>query len=228
MPRGVYSGYPRLDTLFEDKDSLKFDWKMTRPDAKKIIWAPHWSINNGTKYATFQWNWRFMYEFAKAHPETSWVVKPHPNLFFSALESGVFPSTVAFEEYLKAWNDLSNAQVYTGAYYHAIFVTSDGMILDSASFIAEYQYAHKPMIFLTREGEQFNEIGSGILNNSYLVDGRDLNGIATLMQKVFIEGDDPKRSAREKFFDEYLNYYKHNGMTASEFIYKNIRNELES
>lgn len=228
MPRGLYSGLPKLDAFFADIKKIKFDWKMTQRNAKKIIWAPHWSINGGAKYATFQWNWRFMYEFAKAHPETSWVVKPHPHLLHSAVESGVFSSTAAFEEYLKAWNDLPNAQVYTGAYYHAIFTTSDGMILDSGSFIGEYQYVHKPMIFLTRESEQFNEIGREILNVSYLVDGRDLNGIAKLMQKIFIEGGDPKRSVREEFFDKYLNYYKHNGMTASEFIYKNIRDELES
>ena len=228
MQRGVCSGYPKLDVFFKDKNNLRFYWKTARPDAKKIIWAPHWSINEGVKYSTFQWNWRFMYEFAKAHHEISWIVKPHPNLLFSAVKSGVFSSTAAFEEYLKAWNDLPNAQVYTGAYYHAIFTTSDGMILDSGSFIAEYQYVHKPMIFLTRESEQFNEIGREILNVSYLVDGRDLNGIAKLMQKIFIEGGDPKHSVREEFFDKYLNYYKHNGMTASKFIYKNIRDELES
>ena len=53
--------------------------------------------------------------------------------------------------YLQAWNDLPNAQVYTGAYYQALFATSDGMIQDSGSFIVEYQYVDKPMIFLTRD-----------------------------------------------------------------------------
>ena len=227
MPRGVFSGYPRLDTLFEDE--LKFDWKMTRPDAKKIIYAPHWSIKGtpGIEFSTFQWNYKFMYEFAKAHPEISWVVKPHPTLLFSAVESGVFPSAEAFEEYLQAWNDLPNAQVYTGAYYHAVFATSDGMIHDCGSFIGEYQYVNKPMIYMTRDTQKFNEIATKILSVSYTVDGRDLDGIAALMQKIFIDGEDPKRSVREKFFDEYLNYYKRNGMSASEFIYRNIRDELK-
>ncbi|MBR0061952.1 MAG: hypothetical protein IJP68_10795, partial [Selenomonadaceae bacterium] len=44
MPRGVVSGLPKLDTFFKDKSQISFAWKMTRPDAKKIIWAPHWSI----------------------------------------------------------------------------------------------------------------------------------------------------------------------------------------
>ena len=226
MPRGLYSGYPRIDIFFDKAPDFHFDWKMARPDAKKIIYAPHWSINGVTNYATFQWNCKFMYEFAKAHPEISWVVKPHPALFFSAVTEKVFPTSAAFENYLKQWNDLPNAQVYTGAYYQTIFATSDGMIHDSGSFIAEYQFVNKPMIFLTREGEKFNDLGKAILNVSYLVDGKDLDGIAALMQKVFIDGEDTKSAERKKVFDKYLNYPKLNGMLASEFIYKNIADEL--
>ena len=172
--------------------------------------------------ATFQWNYQFMYEFAKAHLEISWILKPHPNLLFSAVSGKVFPSTEAFQEYLQKWNDLPNAQVYTGAYYQAIFATSDGMIHDCGSFTAEYQYVDKPMIYLTREGSKHNELGNEILNASYLVDGKDLEGIAAMIQRVFIEGDDYKSAERKEVFDKYLNYPKANGMLASEFIYKNI------
>ena len=138
VPRGVVSGLPKLDLFFNDTSQIKFAWKMTRPDAVKIIWAPHWSMNYGVFYSTFQHNYKFMYEFAKSHPETSWVVKPHPRLMEAAVETEIFPSVAAYEAYLQAWNDLPNAQVFTGAYYQEIFATSDGMILDSLSFIAEY------------------------------------------------------------------------------------------
>ena len=166
MPRGIYSGYPRTDIFFEKGANFNFNWKMVRPDAKKIIYAPHWSINGVTKYATFQWNYEFMYEFAKAHPEISWVLKPHQSLFFSAVKEGVFPSLEAFKAYLQKWDDLPNAQVYTGAYYQDIFATSDGMIHDSGSFIAEYQFVDKPMIYLTRKGTVYNDLGNEILNIS--------------------------------------------------------------
>ena len=226
MPRGLYSGYPKTDIFFDKNVKFHFDWKMTRPDAKKIIYAPHWSINSNANYATFQWNFKFMYEFAKTHPEISWVFKPHPNLLFSAITEKVFPSAEAFKEYLQEWDNLPNALFYTGAYYQDIFATSDGMILDSCSFLVEYQFVDKPMIFLTRAGEQFNKIGEAILKASYTVDGRDLNGIAELMQKVFIEGKDDKAAKRKKVFDEYINYPKYTGMLASEFIYKNIADEF--
>ena len=101
------------------------------------------------------------------------------------------------------------------------------MIHDSGSFIAEYQYTHKPMIYLRRDTQQFNDLGAAILNASYLVDGRDLKKIGELMQAIFIEGNDPLFEKRQKLFDEQLNYFKYNGMTASEFIYRNIAEEFK-
>ena len=216
-----------MDIFFKKDVDFHFDWKMARPDAKKIIYAPHWSINRGVRQATFQWNYKFMYEFAKSHSEISWVVKPHPSLFFSAVETNIFPSHESFKEYMQKWNDLPNAKVVTGGYYQALFATSDGMIHDCSSFIAEYQYVDKPMIFLTRAGEKFNELGKAILNISYCVDGQDLDGIAAMIQRVFIEGNDDKAAERRELFDKYLNYPKANGMLASEFIYKSISQDLK-
>lgn len=226
MPRGIYSGYTKLDAFYDDKDNLTFDWKMTRPDSKKIIWAPHWSISSGIFYATFQWNYKFMYEFAKAHPEISWVVKPHPMLFASAVGHGVFPNEEAFNQYLKAWNDLPNAKVFSGPYYQGLFASSDGMIMDCGSWIGEYQYTHKPMIFLTRDTQTFNQLGNELMKVLYRVDGKNLPAIAALMQKVFIDGKDDMFEARMNFFDKHFNYFKTNGMTAAEFIFKTVAKEL--
>ena len=226
MPRGLISGYPKLDAFFDERTTFHFNWKTIRPDAKKIIYAPHWSIDGGVNFATFQHNCKFMYEFAKSHAEISWVVKPHPNLLFSAVKTGLFKSTADFEAYLRAWDELPNAQVVTGGYYLDIFATSDGMIHDSGSFIAEYQFTHKPMIFLTRDTQEFNELGRKILDAAYCVDGRDLNGIAALMKRIFIDGDDFKRDERRKVFDERLNYFKRNGVTASEFIFRHIADKF--
>jgi len=229
MPRGLYSGYPRMDIFFKPDTKFHFDWKMARPDAKKIIWAPHHSIKGDTSitYATFQWNWKFMYEFAKANPAISWIFKPHPWLLYKAVREKVFPSAAAFQKYLQMWDELPNAMVYTGGYYQDIFATSDGLIHDCGSFSAEYQYMDKPMIYLTRPEQNHNKLGKEILNASYLVDGKDLKGIAELLQRLFIEGKDDKAAERKKVFDKYLNYPKTNGMLASEFIYKSISDEFK-
>ena len=226
--RVIYSGYPKMDIFFRKDANFKFNWKIVHPKAKKIIWAPHHSIvNNGPLFATFQWNYKFMYEFAKAHPETSWIVKAHTHLPKKVIVSKLFPNIESYKEYIQKWEDLPNAQVYMGAYYQSIFATSDGMIQDCGSFIAEYQYVDKPMIYLTRDTQKFNELGNEILKASYTVDGQDLDAIAAMIQRVFIEGDDYKAAERKAVFEKYLDYYKANGMLASEFIYKNIADELK-
>ncbi|MBR0061021.1 MAG: CDP-glycerol glycerophosphotransferase family protein, partial [Selenomonadaceae bacterium] len=127
----------------------------------------------------------------------------------------------------QAWDDLPNARVYTGAYYQDVFATSDGMIHDSCSFTAEYQYANKPMIYLTRDTQKFNKLGEEILKISYLVDGKDFDAIAAMIQRVIIEGDDYRAADRKKVFDKYLNYPKMNGMLASEYIYRSIADALK-
>ena len=145
----------------------------------------------------------------------------------AAIQRGLFPSVEAYNEYLQKWNDLPNAQVFTGGYYQEIFATSDGMIHDSCSFIAEYQYTNKPMIYLmNNDEEEFTELGKKILDVSYIVDGKNLEQIAAALQKIFIEGNDPLKAKRKRIFDEELNYKKFNGMLASDFIYKNIADEL--
>lgn len=227
MERGYYCGHPKMDRFFSGI-SMDFTWKQSLKNAKKIIYAPHWSINGGPKinYSTFHYNYNFIYNYAKEHPETSWIFKPHPQLMYTAVSTGVFPSIEAFQEYLNKWNDLPNAMVYTGAYYHPIFSTSDGMITDSGSFMAEYQYTHKPMLHLDRETQKYNDLGNALMKVLYHVDGRDFDGIANFIETVLLQNKDDLYNARMQLFDEYLNYKKNNGMLASEFIYNTINNEL--
>ena len=217
----LYSGQPKFDYFLRERDE-RFEWKEAQPNSVKIIYAPHWTINVGMKLATFQFNHEFFYEYAKAHPETSWVFKPHPNLLFAAVEEKIFPNSEAFEEYLRKWDELPNASVVTGAYYQSIFASSDGMILDSASFLYEYQYTHKPLLFLTRGTQNFIELGEKLMQVLYRADGRDLNGIAKFIDEVLIKKRDSMSGVRQKFFDQYLNYVKDNGMTASQYIFNTI------
>lgn len=227
--RLVYSGLPKMDQFFNAEPS-KFEWKEARPNSTKIIWAPHWSIKGmkNLRLATFQWNYKFMYEYAKTHPETSWVFKPHPNLAYAVVDTGIFPTTEAFEDYLRMWAALPNAKVSAVGYYQDIFETSDGMILDSGSFIAEYQYTHRPMLFLMRKETTFSELGRAIIDANYHVDGKDFDGIKNFIENVLIKKNDTQLETRNKVFDEELNYLKDNGMLASEKIFRTIDDAFQS
>ena len=107
-----------------------------------------------------------------------------------------------------------------------LFMTSDAMILDCSSFTAEYQYTHKPLLFLTRDTQKFSPLVDELMKVLYRVDGRDTDGIARFIKDVVIGRNDPMSEARRKFFDANFNYMKDNGMPAGEFIFKNIDREL--
>lgn len=219
--QGVYTGYPKMDEFYINKKS-DFTWKSDCDKPFKIIYAPHWSINAGINISTFHYNCHFMYEFAKKHNNISWVFKPHPNLLFSAVTSGVFKTAEDFNAYLKKWDDLPNAQVITGGYYQDIFKSSDAMILDSCSFISEYQYVHKPMLFLDRNNISYNKYGLELIHGIYRVDGRDFYGIADFVENVIIRGNDIRKEKRDAVFAKYMDYKQRNGMLASEMIFKHI------
>lgn len=216
------SGHPKMDAVYKHKNAEYRKWKLVRADAKKIIWAPHWSISAGVFFATFQYNYEFFYQYAKSHPETSWIVKPHPNLLFSAVENKIFSSEMEFHEYLAKWDDLPNACVETGAYYQDMFITSDAMILDSASFTMEYQYTGKPLLFLTRDTQKFNEIGNALMQVLYRADGRSFADIEQFIENVVVKSNDTMRETREDFFCKNLDYAKKNGKTASQYIFDKI------
>ena len=102
------------------------------------------------------------------------------------------------------------------------------MIHDSCSFIAEYQFTHKPMIFLLNDpAEQFTALGKKILEVSYIVDGKNHEQIAAAVQKIFIDGCDTMKAERLRVFDALLNWRKRNGVSASEFIFNAVAEDLQ-
>ena len=150
------SGYPKMDYIFSQKLEYK-GWKMRNPDALKIIFAPHWTIYTKRGVSNLRYNYEFMLNYAKAHPDTtSWVFKPHPALMWEAYGEGVllkeqaiFPTKEDWQRYLDEWNNLPNARVELDTYMD-IFQSSDCMIYDSQSFHMEYIYSQKPSLYLWR------------------------------------------------------------------------------
>lgn len=214
----VYSGYPKLDRLtsfFAGKENGNDDEKKM---GGRFIYAPHHSINEVPFFSTFAENGQFMLDMARKRNDIFWTFKPHPLLGKSTIKNGIFDEA-GFEEYANAWANLPHSEISFGDYMDS-FILSDGLILDSVSFLAEYCYTNKPMLFLAREGERFNEFGQEMMKNIYSVEGTNTKAIEEFVDDPYSK--DTLRRARKAFFDKYLNYYKTNGMLAGEFIYKDI------
>lgn len=229
----VFSGYVKMDYFYEKREwceeAVRKIWKI--PEGKKVcemrrvIVAPHHAIAGygGILLSTFPKNAHFLLYLAqKYRNQISFVFKPHPNLRLRAVEAGVFESYEAYDAYLKAWDLLPNAKVVQEGGYLDIFDTSDGMIMDSASFLAEYLYVNKPLLFLKRSEQAFNRLGAELIKAYDTVWGEDYCGIERFLQEVILDGKDRKKQDRESIWKDNLDYMGVNRCRASEFVYDDI------
>lgn len=196
----------------------------------KIVYAPGYMLGIPEEnFSTFISNSEMLYEYAKNHPNTtSWVYRPHPALGESLVGAKAIKNMNEYLEYERKWEELDNARVISGGDYFHIFNTSDGMILDSISFVSSYQYIGKPLLFLEQNEKLYNPYGQKIMQVIYKVKGNDLEGIKKFIEEVLIGKKDTMIETRKKFFEEYLDYYTYNGNhLASEFIYRDIIQHLK-
>lgn len=233
----VYSGYPKMDYFLDSRsfgdEEISEIWKVPAgidPDKmKRVIIAPHHSIlpSAGLAFATFHKNLWFLIYLAKKYTDkVSFLFKPHPNLRARVVQSQVFENVEAYDAYLEEWNKLPNARVMLEEDYRSAFATSDGMIMDSCSFVAEYTYVDKPFLFLRRDEQIFDPLGEIIMRAHYAEQGEDYFRIERFLQEVILEGKDTKREQRREIFCEELDYYSKNGCKASEYIYRDLCLEL--
>ena len=227
-----YTGYPKMDKFYQyEKDGEgiwgKLEKKSGNRKAKRIIYAPHHSIEDEgiVSFSTFQYNYRFMLELAKKYKnETIWIIKPHPQLKYKAIRTGVFENEEEWKEYIDSWKGLKNAYVMEEGDYKDLFLYSDAMILDSISFLAEYLYVDKPGLLLCRREQYFNDIGKLIKDVYYQADGKSEKEIQKFVAEIVIGNKDYKGKEREKLFKENMDYKNMTGKTAAENIYDILKN----
>ena len=226
-----YTGYPKMDKFYQYEKNGEDIWekvekKSGKKKAKRIIYAPHHSIEDeGTViFSTFQYNYNFMLELAQKYEnETIWILKPHPQLKYKAIRAGIFENEEEWEKYINSWKSLKNAYVMEKGDYKDLFLYSDAMILDSISFLAEYLYADKPGLFLCRPEQYFNDIGQGIKGVYYLADGKSKEEIRKFVADIVIGQRDYKHKERQELFKENMDYVNMTGKTAAENIYNKLK-----
>lgn len=220
----VVNGHVKFDQFI--KNQYECDARMWgNVNNTKIIWAPHFNLQEGMN-GTFQHNYQFFLNYAKNHPNISWVVKPHPRMSWGVVAYGVFNSTLEYEAYLDEWRSLDNANVIEQGEYYDIFATSDAMILDSVSFIGEYQYTHKPILILEpNEQRGLSEFGKRLYSVNNRCNGDDFKSIEKFILNV-ASGINEKSLEQKEFFDTELDYVSINGCYASEKIWQLIEAQL--
>lgn len=231
-----FSGYTKMDYFFEPhtytREQIRAMWSVPEgvdvEDRKRVLVASHHSLGDTLlSYSTFAANKDLLLSLAEKYQDKiCFVWKPHPNLRMKAIETGLFADEEAYDAYVAKWNELPNVRVVEEGDYLALFDTSHGMIMDCVSFIGEYLYADKPMLFLKRESQRFSPLGKTLMGAHYKVKGDDAAGIERYLQEVILEGKDTRAKLRREIFEKELDYRKKNGMKASEYMYQHILQKL--
>lgn len=131
-----------------------------------IIYAPHWSIcKKSVAYGTFEWNGKFLLDYAKKHPQQKWVFKPHP-LLFKALIDNKIMSEQEVKKYFNEWDKIG-LKFESGDYFD-LFLRSKMMITDCSTFLGEYFLTENPLIHLvSKDAIPFNETVNKVIENYY-------------------------------------------------------------
>lgn len=207
----------------EHKDS----WKKHIGKKKRIIWAPHFSIEEGgwLHRGSFLILNQVMLNLAdKYKDQVQFAFKPHPRLLTELYNSPQWGKEKA-DAYYQKWAQMPNTQLETGSYVD-LFMTSDAMIHDCGSFTAEYHYTQNPVMFFTRDldgvKKQLNELGLAAIEAHYI--GGSAEDIESFIESVVLKGEDPLKPARKAVFDKYL--LPPNGRSAAENIYHDLKSSL--
>ena len=189
-------------------------WKPQEVKKKRIIWAPHHTVDYLFNFSNFLTYCEEMLRIAEKYKEQIQIAfKPHPVLKFKLINLWGVEKT---EDYYNRWLNLANGQIEQGDYID-LFKTSDAMIHDCGSFTAEYLYTQKPVLFQIRDEkvkEEFNTFGQACFAQHY--HAYSIEETEAFIRDVVIADNDPKKEDREQFYKNYL--YPKDGIMPSDKI----------
>ncbi len=219
----IVTGYPGIEKLISPSSSQDKAWK---PGVgKKIIWAPHHTIDTPSlPYSNFIEFAEFFKSLAGEYSgRIRWCFKPHPLLFPKLLNHPNWGEERT-TSYFEFWREHESSQVETGEYID-LFKESDAMIHDCGSFLAEYLYVDKPVLYMWSSPNVtsfFNDFGLKALSACSRAD--DETHIRNFIENLIAQEDDMQLS-RKSFLQEW----SFEGCNSpSERILSHLKQELSS
>lgn len=200
----VVTGYPGIEELISPDYVIKSNpWISERKTKKRIIWAPHHTIEpvGIINFSNFLRDADYMLEMATKYREQIEIAfKPHPLLRNKLYKKWGAERT---EYYYHQWEIMDNTFLAEGEYID-LFLTSDAMIHDSGSFLIEYLYVDKPVMRVMTEEDMTKVLNSFALSClNYYYKAYSQCEIEKFIQNIII-GADPLKISRTKFVRDFL------------------------
>jgi CDP-glycerol glycerophosphotransferase (TagB/SpsB family) len=216
----VVTGAIKLDIMFDRSYTPKDVWKPQEKPKKRIIWAPHHEDKTPAhmyQLDAFYDLYEIMLELAEKYRDSVQIAfKPHPLLKVKLRDKWGEEATAA---YYRKWAELENGQLEDGEFFD-LFLTSDAMILDCLSFVAEYSVTGRPALFTegTHSRVLLNDMGKALHSMMYHAKDNLKEEVSRFIEDVVIAGNDPLREERLEFVKNEM--MPPNGRTAAENVYQ--------
>ena len=195
---------------------------------RRLIWAPHCTLaNDGSVFSrsNFLMMADYMVQLAQRHTNDLQIAfKPHPGLLTELYKHADWGRERA-DAYYQLWRQMPNTQLADGPFVE-LFRGSDAMVHDSGSFVVDYLYFNRPVMYVTRDIQRaksfVNLPGKEAYDAHYV--GATLDDVEHFVDDVVLAGHDTMTSVRQAFFDRFL--ARPNGKTVAENMYQDILTSL--
>jgi len=186
------TGFPRYDNLKQYKNVKSTNWNLPQNNnIYRVIWTPRWCTNEGN-CCFFEYKDRLL-EFVKKNKNIDFIFRPHPQAFLEWAATGELPEKEA-NEYKRNYKNLKNAKIDEQKEYLTTFYSSDCLITDISSIIAEYYLTGKPIIYCHKK-DCFNNFSRKLSEGFYWVHNWcELEETLTMLKA----GNDPLKEKRQE------------------------------
>jgi len=202
----LHTGHPKVRRLIRE-GAKSSRWPVLADKEQKrvrIIWAPHHSLDNQWFcFGMFHLMYKEMLVWAQTVSDIDIVLHAHPALFSTLTRENGFMTPEELEHFLTEWDSLPNTERISAGNYAGVMHASDYLISDGISFLMEYQFFNKPVIFLERPDHiAFSESGEKIIEGVHRVP--DLEAAKALIAR-FQSGEADPLTQKQKDNVAWLN-----------------------
>jgi hypothetical protein len=220
------TGFPGTDLLLNRNYIPTNIWKQKDKKIKKIIWAPHHSIDNDISFLSYSSFLRYADYMLNIIDEYQGKIqiafKPHPLLKKKLYDEASWGKEKT-DNYYNSWNNMLNGQLVEGDYID-LFLSSDAMIHDSGSFLIEYIYTGKPVLHTNRDENLRDRMNAfGVLAFNLHYHAKNEKDIKAFIENL-LNNKDEKKQERAAFLTSKL--LPPNHKSASQNIYDEIVKQL--
>lgn len=197
--KSILTGFPRYDGLNKYKNIDSNNWNLPRDNKiKRVIWTPRWSTNENNCHF-FDYKDKLI-EYIQNNQDVDFIFRPHPQAFLEWNATGELPEKEA-NIYKSKYDELKNAKIDKQKEYLTTFYSSDFMITDISSIIAEYFLTGKPIIYCHKT-DCFNDFSRKLSEGFYWVNNwQELKETLNMLKS----GKDPLKEKRQQIIKE--NFY---------------------